>query len=180
MKTIARRLSKFLILCSLLSITAPAVYSHSYWSDEDEWMSENPCDDAHTSRDDSRNKEARHRSVGSSWKCFDIREGTYKVYRGGNNEVWKECPKGRYCPGGSAGRVKPDEYSIAPHEGMSQSIACPTNQISDRKRLTCTYPQKLSEWDRLLDTKPKGSKYKDGKLVCKKGKNYSKQKGQCR
>ena len=64
---------------------------------------------------------------------------------------------------------------MAPNEGMS-NLSCPTNKLSDKPRLTCLYPQSLSEWDKWFDTKPKGSKYKDSKLVCKKVKTMADEK----
>ena len=167
---ITSRISKTLLLFSLSAFVAPAAYSHEFYSRDPK------CDDGHSIFD----KNFRTGAIkGPNRKCFDIPKGTYREVNEGFSE-WDECPKGSYCPGGSAGRLEPDEYSIAPDEEMSEPIACPKNKISDKRRRACSYPAKLSEWDRLLDTKPKGSKYKDGKLVCKKGKNYSKQKGICR
>ena len=141
----ARQVSKIFLLFSLSAFVAPATYAHKYWSRDPK------CDDGHSLRD-KNNKQGGIK--GPERECFDIPKGTYREVDGGWYSMWDECPKGSYCPGGSAGRVEPDEYSIAPDEGMSEPESCKTNKISDEKRLNCLYPQSLSEWDELLDTKP--------------------------
>ena len=171
MKKTTRRLSKLFVLFSLSTFVVPEAYSHDYWGDEYDYL----CDDAHSIRD----KKDKQKKVGFTKMCFDVPEGTYRV-EDSNRALWEKCPVGSYCPGGSAGKIKPDKFSTAPDEGMSKPQSCPTNQLSDRKRLICEYPKNLSKWDTALDTIPKNSKYKDGKLVCKKGMNYSRQKGKCR
>ena len=172
MKMITRRLSKFLILFSLSTLVAPQANSHTFWSGDHEYE----CDNGHS----TRNKSGKTHYKAPKYKCYDVPKGKYRYITKYDMADWKTCERGYYCPGSAAGRIKPDQYSIAPDEGMSEPESCNTNKISDKKRLNCSYPQSLSEWDELLDTKPKGSKYKDGRLVCKKGKNYSKQKGICR
>ena len=172
MKKITKRLSGLLLLFSLSTFVTPEANSHNFWGGDFEYE----CDAGHSTRD----KNGRRKWVNPNYRCYDIPEGAYRFIAKNGNAEWETCEKGYYCPGGAAGRIKPDQYSIAPDEGMSEPKSCKTNKISDKKRINCLYPQSLSEWDELLDTKPKGSKYKDGRLVCKKGKNYSKQKGICR
>ena len=172
MQKITRRVSKILLLFSLSAFMAPETYSHKYWGDD----FDDVCGDGHSTKD----VKYRHVWKHPKWKCYDIPVGAYKVIDKQGHGNWEECPKGKYCPGGSAGKIKPDRYSIAPDEGMSKPKACSKNKLSDNKRLTCSYPKNLSEWGDFLETKPKKSKYKDGRLVCKKGTNYSQQKGICR
>ena len=170
-----KQISNIFLLILLVTIVAPQTHSHSYWGHDRDYT----CDDAHSTRDNRY----KGKKDGAKMKCYDVPKGTYRYiesYGATDHARWKECPKGRYCPGGSSPKLYPDKYSIAPNEGMSEPQACPTNKLSDKPRLTCLYPQSLSEWDKWFDTKPKGSKYKDGKLVCKKGKNYSRRKGKCR
>lgn len=172
MKKITRRLSKLFLLFSLSTFVTPVANSHDYWGDNRE------CDDIGHS---TWNKNMESKIKGAKYRCYDIPKGKYKAPKEkATSSRWDTCKRGYYCPGGAAGRIRPDRYSIAPDSGMSEPESCGTNKISSANRRNCSYPQTLSVWDELLDTKPKGSKYKDGRLVCKKGKNYSKQKGICR
>ena len=175
MKKISRRLSKLFLLFSLSTFVTPVANSHTYWGDESNRYG---CDDIGHS---TRNSNDKSKIKGGNFRCYDIPKGKYKSpSERATASRWETCEWGYYCPGGAAGRIRPDRYSIAPDKGMSEPESCGTNKISSANRRNCSYPQTLSEWDELLDTKPKGSKYKNGRLVCKKGKNYSKQKGICR
>ena len=177
LKKFTKQVPKLLLLISLSAISAPEAYSHTYEGDD----FDAECDDAHSIWD----KNAKSDFEYPNYQCFDIRKGKYKKITsqgGGKSGLWEICPRGYYCPGGSDGKIRPDMYTFAPDEKMSKPNACPTNQLSNqRTRQSCSYPKNLSEWDQYLDTKPKKSKYnKNGRLVCKDGANYSKQKGKCR
>ena len=87
-----KQISNIFLLILLVTIVAPQTHSHSYWGHDRDYT----CDDAHSTRDNRY----KGKKDGAKMKCYDVPKGTYR-YETGVMADWVNCPKGKYCPGGS-------------------------------------------------------------------------------